>query len=63
MKISKKYLNENDKVLIIDDFLANGQALLGLTKIVKDAGAATVGCGIVVKKAFLQQSQLINIVY
>lgn len=50
--VSKKFLSEKDNVLIIDDFLAKGQALLGLTKIVKDSGAKIVGCGIVIEKAF-----------
>ncbi len=58
--VSKKFLNSSDKVLIIDDFLANGQALLGLTKIVKDAGAATVGCGIVIEKAFQDGGKIIR---
>ncbi len=50
--VSKEFLNENDKVLIIDDFLAKGQALLGLINIVKSAGAELVGTGIVIEKGF-----------
>ena len=50
--ISKEYLNENDKVLIIDDFLANGEASLGLIDLVKQAGAEVVGVGICVEKSF-----------
>ncbi len=50
--VSKQFLNPEDKVLIIDDFLAEGSALLGLTSLVKDAGAEIVGCGIVIEKAF-----------
>jgi xanthine phosphoribosyltransferase len=50
--VSKKYLNSEDKVLIIDDFLANGQAALGLIDIVRQAGAEVKGVGIVIEKGF-----------
>lgn len=50
--VSKKYLSSEDNVLIIDDFLANGQAVLGLKKIVEDAGAALQGVGIAIEKGF-----------
>ena len=50
--VSKEFLNKDDKVLVIDDFLANGQALLGLIEIVKSAGAELAGTGIVVEKGF-----------
>ena len=50
--VSKKYLKADDKVLIIDDFLANGCALLGLIDIVKSAGASVEGIGIVIEKGF-----------
>lgn len=50
--VSKEFLSPDDRILIIDDFLANGQALLGLTDIVKQAGAQTVGAGIVIEKGF-----------
>lgn len=50
--VSRKFLNAEDHVLIIDDFLANGCALLGLLEIVKEAGAVTEGIGIVVEKGF-----------
>ena len=50
--VSKKFLKPGDRVLIIDDFLANGAALLGLIDIVEQAGATVVGCGIAVEKAF-----------
>ena len=58
--VSKKFLGSEDKVLIIDDFLAKGQALLGLTKIVKTAGAEIVGCGIVIEKAFQDGGEIIR---
>lgn len=50
--LSKDYLSEDDRVLIIDDFLANGEAALGLSELVKQAGATTVGIGIVIEKSF-----------
>ncbi len=50
--VSKKFLTAQDRVLIIDDFLANGCALQGLISIVRNAGAAIEGCGIVIEKGF-----------
>lgn len=50
--VSKKFLHEGERVLIIDDFLANGYALQGLISIVKDAGACVEGIGIAVEKGF-----------
>ncbi len=50
--VSKKYLSSRDRVLIIDDFLANGYALQGLISIVESAGATVEGCGIAVEKGF-----------
>ena len=50
--VSKKYLNENDRVLIIDDFMAMGEAASGLVELVKQAGAELVGIGIAIEKAF-----------
>ena len=50
--VSRKYLNEGDRVLIVDDFLANGCALQGLISLVDAAGAEVVGCGIVIEKGF-----------
>ena len=50
--VSKEYLNPGDKVLIIDDFLANGAALDGLIDVINQAGAELVGCGIAIEKAF-----------
>ena len=49
---SKKYLSENDNILIIDDFLANGQAGLGAYRILKEAGSSVAGIGIVIEKSF-----------
>ena len=50
--VSKKFLNENDRVLLIDDFLANGNAMKGLIEIVKLANAKLIGAGIVIEKRF-----------
>ena len=50
--VSKEFLGPDDKVLLIDDFLANGKALEGLVALVKDSGAKLVGAGIVVEKGF-----------
>lgn len=58
--VSKKFLNKDDKVLIIDDFLANGCALQGLISIVNSAGANVEGIGIVVEKGFQTGGQVIR---
>ena len=52
ISVSNKYINEDDRILIIDDFLANGQAALGLINIVNQAKAHIVGIGIVIEKSF-----------
>ena len=58
--VSKKFLSEDDKVLIIDDFLANGCALQGLIKIVDDAGASVAGIGIAIEKGFQTGGKIIR---
>ena len=50
--VEKKFLGPADHVLVIDDFLANGCALEGLTDIIAQSGATLVGCGIVIEKGF-----------
>ena len=50
--VSKKFLNADDHVLIIDDFLANGCALNGLIELVGEAGATVEGIGIAIEKGF-----------
>ena len=50
--VSKKFINKGEKVIIVDDFLANGKALLGLIDIVKQAGAEVVGCTCAIEKGF-----------
>ncbi|HFR4154726.1 xanthine phosphoribosyltransferase [Bacillus cereus] len=52
ISLSRNHIDENDCVLIIDDFLANGQAALGLMSLVEQAGASIAGIGIVIEKAF-----------
>lgn len=58
--VANRFLNPEDRVLIIDDFLANGKALEGLIKLVRDAGAQVVGAGIVIEKAFQPGGDLIR---
>ncbi len=58
--VSKKFLNEGDRVLIIDDFLANGCALQGLIQIVNQSGASVEGIGIAIEKGFQPGGQIIR---
>ena len=58
--VSKKFLNPDDHILIIDDFLANGCALEGLIDIVNKAGATVEGIGIAVEKGFQKGGDLIR---
>lgn len=52
LTLSKDYISKDDKVLIIDDFLANGEAALGAVRLVEEAGAKVSGIGIVIEKSF-----------
>ena len=52
MNVSKKYLPKGEKILIIDDFLADGNAVNALMKLVNDSGSETVGVGIAIEKGF-----------
>lgn len=52
IRVDKRYLNCQDNVLIIDDFLANGKAVLGLLDLSRQAGAKAAGVGIVIEKSF-----------
>lgn len=58
--LSKKFLTADDHVLIIDDFLANGCALLGLIDLIHEAGASIEGAGIVIEKGFQQGGKIIR---
>jgi xanthine phosphoribosyltransferase len=60
VSIAGKFLNSDDKVLIIDDFLANGQAAKGLITIIEQAGAQVEAVGIVIKKSFQNGRQLLE---
>ncbi len=52
VRVDKNYISPNDRVLLIDDFLADGEALKGLIDITNQAGATVVGAGICIEKAF-----------
>ena len=58
--VSKEYLGKGDKVLLIDDFLANGKALEGLADLVEMSGAELVGAGIVIEKGFQVGGEIIR---
>lgn len=59
ISISQKFLSSDDKVLVIDDFLANGQAALGLVELCRQAGATVDGIGIVIEKSFQDGRELL----
>lgn len=58
--VAKEFLGKGDKVLLIDDFLANGAALMGLITLVREAGATLIGAGICIEKAFQPGGQRIR---
>ncbi len=58
--VSKKFIGKGDKVLIIDDFLANGCALMGLMELVEQSGAELIGAGIVIEKGFQRGGEIIR---
>ena len=60
LTLSKKYISPNDNILIIDDFLANGEAAKGAIKLVEDAGAKVAGIGIVIEKTFQPGRKLLE---
>ncbi|MCJ8008074.1 xanthine phosphoribosyltransferase [Lederbergia wuyishanensis] len=60
ISISGDFIQQDDVVLIIDDFLANGQAVLGLLEMIEQAGAKLAGVGIVIEKGFQKGGQLIR---
>lgn len=60
VKVSKKYIKKEDKILIIDDFLANANAASGLIDIVEQAKAQVVGVGIVIEKGFQNGRKIIE---
>lgn len=60
IRVSKEYISKGDNILIIDDFLANGQAILGLKEIVDAADANLMGVGIVIEKGFQNGGSLLR---
>lgn len=60
IRVSKEFLSSDDSVLIIDDFLANGNAVLGLLNIVHAAGAKTAGVGIAIEKGFMPGREIVK---
>ena len=60
IRVSKEYLSEKDHILILDDFLANGQAVKGLLEIVNQSGASLEGIGIAIEKGFQEGGKLIR---
>ena len=60
IQVSQKFLGPDDCVLVLDDFLAKGQALRGLLKIVEASGAKLAGCGIVIEKGFQEGGRLLR---
>jgi xanthine phosphoribosyltransferase len=58
--ISKKFLSAKDRVLVIDDFIANGDAARGILRIIERSGADLAGYGVAVEKAFQQGAQTIR---
>ncbi|HFU3811137.1 TPA: xanthine phosphoribosyltransferase [Streptococcus suis] len=59
VSIASKFLSQEDRVLIVDDFLANGQAAKGLIDIIQQAGAQVIGIGIIIEKSFQDGRQLL----
>ena len=60
IQVSQKFIGPDDCVLILDDFLAKGQALQGLLKIVRASGAKLAGCGIVIEKGFQDGGKMLR---
>ena len=58
--VDKEFLKPTDKIIIVDDFLATGNALVGLVEIAKQSGAEIIGCGIVIEKGFQDGRQRIE---
>ena len=58
--VSRKFLSHDDRVLILDDFLARGNAMLGLIDIVEQSGAELCGAGIVIEKGFQDGANLLK---
>lgn len=60
IRVSKRYLNKGENILVLDDFLANGRAAIGLNELVEQARANLVGVGIVIEKGFQDGAKLLD---
>ena len=60
LRVSRKYLEEEDRVLLVDDILSSGQAMLGLVDLVSQAGAEVVGTGVALEKANKEGGQILR---
>ncbi|MGY5266370.1 xanthine phosphoribosyltransferase [Paraclostridium bifermentans] len=60
IRVSKRYLNKGENTLVLDDFLANGRAAIGLNELVEKAQANLVGVGIVIEKGFQDGAKLLD---
>ncbi len=60
IRVSKRYLHQGEKVLVLDDFLANGEAIKGMRQIIDNAGAEMVGSGVVIEKSFQPGASLLE---
>ena len=60
LRVSKKYLQPEDRVLLVDDILSNGQALLGLMELVSKAGGETAGVGVAIEKAMREGGSVLR---
>lgn len=60
IRVAKRYIQQSDSILVIDDFLANGKAALGLQSIIEQAGATLAGVGIVIEKGFQEGGRFLR---
>ncbi|WP_432401371.1 xanthine phosphoribosyltransferase [Wukongibacter sp. M2B1] len=60
IRVSKRYINSGENILVLDDFLANGRAALGLKDIIEQAEAKLVGVGIVIEKGFQEGGEILR---
>ncbi|SDY72838.1 xanthine phosphoribosyltransferase [Tindallia californiensis] len=60
IRVAKRYLGKGEKILILDDFLANGQAIKGMHQIVKESEAVLMGTGVVIEKSFQPGKEMLR---
>lgn len=60
LRVSKKYLTEDDRVLLVDDILSNGQAILGLMELVSKSGGEVAGVGVAIEKGMREGGQVLR---